>query len=95
MKSKEELAKYRIKGAPLTKAGLDGLGIPNEHYMVPMNGNRCKVVISKPFGDVHISSCVELTDTLGRLPNYEECLKIKDIFFEEDEIIVLAFHVSL
>lgn len=90
MKDKALLAKYRIEGDKITKAGLDALGISNDHYLVPMNGNRCKVVISNALGDVHISSCVELTDTLGRLPNYEECLKIKDIFFEEDEIIVFG-----
>ena len=90
MKEKALLAKYRIEGDEFSRAGFAALGISNDHYLIPINGNRCKIIISDELADTHLSVSVAITETLSRIPTYAECLLIKEIFFEEDEILVFG-----
>lgn len=90
MKDKALLAEYRIEGNPLSKAGFAALGLTNDHYKIPINGNNCIVIVSHELGDTHLSASVAISETVGRIPSYAECLKIKDIFFEENEMVVFG-----
>lgn len=95
MKEKALLAKYRIEGEPIANKGFAALGLTADWYEIPINGNRCKVSISHEFGDTHLCTSVILPSGRGRLPTYEECLKIKDFFFEENEMLVFGLSKNL
>lgn len=95
MKDKALLAKYRIEGEPISKAGFDALGITNEHYLIPINGNLCRAIVTDVRGDIHLSVSVVLSEKVVRLPTYVECLLIKEMFFEEDEKVVFGISRNL
>jgi len=90
MKDKALLAKYRIEGEPISKAGFDALGITNDHYLITVNGNQYRVIVTDVRGDTHLSVSVALSEKVVRVPTYVECLLIKEIFFEEDEKLVFG-----
>ena len=90
MKDEALLAEYRVESNPLSKIGFDFLGVKADWYRVHINGNDVQVSISHELGDIHLCANIILSDTLGRVPTYAECLEIKDIFFEEDEVMVFG-----
>lgn len=95
MKNKALLAQYRIEGDSFADAAFSALGITVDWYSVPLNGNSCRVSISHEFGHAHVCACVVFPEKGGRLPTYEECLKIKEIFFEEDEMLVFGLSENI
>ena len=94
MKDKALLAKYRTK-EPVSEGLFKAIGVNNDQYLIPINGNQCKVIISDELGDIHLSASVGIPGTLMRLPSYGELLIIKDMFFEEDENLVFGISRNL
>ena len=90
MKDNALLAKYRIEEDEQTKKRFEPLGLCSEQYLIPIDGNECKVIITREFGCEHFSASIRITESVIRVPNYDECLKIKEVLFEENETIVFG-----
>lgn len=90
MKDKALLAKYRIEDEGIGFEGLRRIGAAPQSYIIPVNGNNCKAIVSEQLGVVHISASILLSDITARVPTYAECLIIKETLFEENENLIFS-----
>jgi len=91
MKKEALIAKYRIKDEGNIGFNLlESMRSKPRSYIIPINGNKCKVMVSETLGVVHISASIFLSDVVARVPTYAECLIIKQILFEENENLVFG-----
>jgi hypothetical protein len=77
-----EIERYRNKNAEMVLYGKT-LDEYNGMFTIPIFGNRASVIISNGQGWEHVSVSFKT-----RCPKWDEMCYIKDLFFNEDEVVV-------
>lgn len=92
MKEKALIAKYRINDEEnIGFKMLKSIQAEPESYIIPINGQECKVMVSESVGVVRITANILLSDVIARVPTYSELLEVKRILFEENENLIFGF----
>lgn len=83
MKNLTTLEKYRLRDKEIELYGISG-DSGNGIFKVFVNGKSFWCIASNGGGWEHVS----VSRPNGKLPTWEEMCGIKDIFFEEEEVVV-------